>query len=253
MAAYAWYHGVQIETVLDLIRKAGVQAVLLRELAAHKARDRKNDAQIADARLPDDQQARLDEVWEQVDGAGKRVIQKSADIDAVLNQAGKRDLNVLAAMSQWRSGNQVEPALARCMSKRAAEFLRRSFASAMYDPEGKGPDVGFSERIINPLIEALKHDGIPVDLFRSLHERLASDAFSRMTRYATWINDRKRAVALLLIAGMVARERSDDTLLEAVKQAAAELLSQPEGFHRILTPESAQRVEDRFGFPIPLA
>lgn len=86
-----------------------------------------------------------------------------------------------------------------------------------------------------------------------LHERLASDAFSRMTRYSTWLNDRKRAVALILIAGMVARERSDNALLAVVKQASAELLSQPEGFLRVLTPELARKVEDRLGFQIPVA
>ena len=388
VAAYAWYQGVQNDTVLHLFRTTGAQSVLLRELSAHKARDRTNDAQLvaslehrgipselaralgdpdagwalavvsaveladfealissvgaqedvmqliplyffvtivpftfrlsltkkflslsdaffrdvfisllcrwsedavaledhpitaiiseiegspthrviaigalfdyifrrfAYARLPDDQQARLDQVWEQINNAGKRVVEKAADLDAVLSQAGTRDLDVLAAMSRWRSGDEVEPELGRRMGKRAADFLRRSFASAMYEPEGEGPAAAFSERIINPLIEALKHDGITVDQFRTLYERLASDAFSRMTRYATWINDRKRGVVLIVIAGMVARERSDDALLAAVEQAAAEMLSQPEGFLRVLTPESAKKVEDRLGFPIPLA
>jgi len=386
VVAYAWYHGVRNDTVLDLIRKAGTETVLLRELSGHKPRDRSNDAQlvtslvhhgnpgylanalgdshagwalavisaveIADfatlisslgaqedvmqliplhllvtlvpsafrlpltkrfltgsdaffrdvfiallcrwsedavtfedhsiaaivseiekslthrviaigalfdhilrrfsyARPPDDQQARLDQVWELVNSAGKRVVEKEADIDAVLSQAGTRNLDVLTAMSQWRSGDEVSRALARRMSKHAADFLQGSFESAMYQPEGEGP--AFSERIINPLIQALKHDGISVDEFRKLHERLASDAFSRMTRYATWLNDRKRAVALIVVAGMVARERSDEALLAAAKQAAVELLSQPAGLQPVLTPESARQVETHLGFSIPLA
>jgi hypothetical protein len=87
------------------------------------------------------------------------------------------------------------------IGKRAGDFLQRCFKSAMYDPEGQGPDAVFSERIINPLIHALAFDAIKVGLFRNLHERLASDAFSRMTRYGTWLNDRKRAVGLIVIAG----------------------------------------------------
>jgi hypothetical protein len=46
VVAYAWYHGVQNDTVLDLIRKSGAETVLLRELSGHKARDRSNDAQL---------------------------------------------------------------------------------------------------------------------------------------------------------------------------------------------------------------
>src|ERR1035437_1081152 len=46
VVAYAWYHGVENDTVLDLIRKAGPKDVLLRELSAHKARNDRDDAEL---------------------------------------------------------------------------------------------------------------------------------------------------------------------------------------------------------------
>jgi hypothetical protein len=122
----------------------------------------------------------------------------------------------------------------------------------MYHPEGQGPDVAFSERMINPLIDALTFDGIEVGVFRQLHERLASDNFSRMTRYGTWLNDRKRAVALIVIAGMVAKRRSDQALLSEVAQASTELRSQPSGSRPVLGPDGVQKVEAELGFPIPV-
>ena len=91
-----------------------------------------------------------------------------------------------------------------------------------------------------------------LNLFRKLHERLASDAFSRMTRYGTWLNDRKRAVALIVIAGMVAKRRSDQALLSAVAQASAELRSQPSGSHAVLSPDGIKQVEAELGFAIPV-
>lgn len=203
------------------------------------------------ARLPQGQADRVNDVWQLINNAGKRVIQRTTDIDTVLKQAGSRDLDVLAAISQWRNESEMAPATDTYIGKRAGDFLQRCFKSAMYHPEGEGPDVAFSERIINPLIHALTFDGIEVGLFRQLHERLASDNFSRMTRYGTWLNDRKRAVALIVIAGMVAKRRSDQALLSAVAQASAELRSQPSGSHPVLNPDGVKQVEEELGFPIP--
>jgi hypothetical protein len=242
------FEGNPIETILAEIEASfACRVVVIGAMFDHVLR------RFGSARLPEVQQARLNNVWESINSAGKRVIQHSADIDTILRQAGSRDLDVLAAMSEWRNDSEMAPAAASYIGKRAGEFLRRSFKSAMYDLEGEGSDTRFSERMINPLIKALRFDGIEVGLFRELHERLASDAFSRMTRYATWLNDRKRAVALIVIAGMVANERSDQTLLSAVAQASSELLSQPDGFQTLLKPEEAKRVATILGFQIPAA
>jgi hypothetical protein len=162
-------------------------------------------------------------------------------------------LEVLEAMSQWRNDAEMSPATAAYMGKRATDFLQRSFGSAMYEREGAGADLVFSERIINPLIHALRFDGIEVSLFVKLHERLASDAFSRMTRYATWLNDRRRAIALVVIAGLVAKGRGDLALLSAVEQASAELLSQPSGFQPVLNAAAAAQVAAELGFTVPAA
>jgi len=204
------------------------------------------------AQLPQPQADRANHVWQLINNAGKRVIQRTTDIDTVLKQAGNRDLDVLAAISQWRNDSEMAPATHTNIGKRAGDLLQRCFKSAMYHPEGQGPDVAFSERIINPLIHALTFDGIEVGVFRQLHERLASDNFSRMTRYGTWLNDRKRAVALIVIAGMVAKRRSDQALLSAVAQASTELRSQPCGSRPVLSPDGVKQVEAELGFPIPV-
>lgn len=204
------------------------------------------------AQLPQPQADRVNHVWQLINNAGKRVIQRTTDIDTVLKQAGSRDLDVLAAISQWRNDSEMAPATHTYIGKRAGDLLQRCFKSAMYHPEGQGPDVAFSERMINPLIHALTFDGIEVGVFRQLHERLASDNFSRMTRYGTWLNDRKRAVALIVIAGMVAKRRSDQVLLSAVAQASTELRSQPSGSHPVLSPDGVKQVEAELGFPIPV-
>jgi hypothetical protein len=72
-------------------------------------------------------------------------------------------------------------------------------------------------------------------------------------RYGTWLNDRKRAIALIVIAGMVAHERSDQALISAVAQASAELLSQPGGLRIALSPEAIKQVTAALGFEIPTA
>jgi len=205
------------------------------------------------ARLAGAADERLQRAWDSINGTGKRVIQQAANIEAVLRRAGRRDLEVLEAMSQWRNDAEMSPATAAYMGKRATDFLQRSFGSAMYEREGAGADLVFSERIINPLIHALRFDGIEVSLFVKLHERLASDAFSRMTRYATWLNDRRRAIALVVIAGLVAKGRGDLALLSAVEQASAELLSQPSGFQPVLNAAAAAQVAAELGFTVPAA
>jgi hypothetical protein len=204
------------------------------------------------AQLPQAEADRLNHVWRLINDAGKRVIQRTTDIDTVLKQAGSRDLDVLAAISQWRNNSQMAPATETYIGKRAGDLLQRCFKSAMYHPEGEGPDVVYSERMINPLIHALTFDGIEVGVFRHLQERLASDNFSRMTRYGTWLNDRKRAVALIVIAGMVAKRRSDQALLSAVAQASTELRSQPSGSQPVLSPDGVKQVETELGFQIPV-
>lgn len=204
------------------------------------------------AQLPQEQADRVNHIWQLINNAGKRGIQRTTDIDTVLKQAGGRDLDVLAAISQWRNDPEMPPATNTYIGKRAGDLLQRCFKSAMYHPEGQGPDAAFSERMINPLIHALSFDGIEVGVFRQLHERLASDKFSRMTRYGTWLNDRKRAVALIVIAGMVAKRRSDQALLSAVAQASKELRSQPSGSQPVLSLDGIKQVEMELGFAIPV-
>ncbi|SRR6266404_142983 len=240
--------GQPIDAVLSEIESSGTNRVtVVGAIFDHVLR------RFGHARMAEAADKRLQRVWDLINGAGKRVIQKTGDIDAVLRRAGTRDLEVLAALSQWRNDAEISPATAAYIGKRATDFLQRSFRSAMYELEGGGTDSVFSERIINPLIHALRFDGIDVSLFVKLHERLASDTFSRMTRYATWLNDRNRAIALVVIAGLVAKGRGDQALLSTVAGASAELLSQPSGFQPVLDPAAAAQVAAELGFAVPAA
>jgi hypothetical protein len=196
--------------------------------------------------------ARIDSVTDLIESAGKRIVLDEAAVNSVLKRAGTRDLQVLAAMSHWRR----DPSFAQVASARIAggarDLLDREFAPRMQHTDAENlRDASGAEWLIDPFVQALVPDGITIEKFTTLCDGLASDALSEMTRHGTFLVDRQRAITLLVIAGRVAKRRSDEPLLRAVKEAAELLASQPRGVRMILPAEVSQRIEVELGFRIP--
>jgi hypothetical protein len=69
-----------------------------------------------------------------------------------------------------------------------------------------------------------------------------------MTRHRTFLEDRQRAIVLLAVAGIVAHERADAPLLEAVRNAANQLTLQPAGVVEVVDGPKRQEVATKCGF-----
>lgn len=195
---------------------------------------------------------RVTSLQDAIEAAGKKLVIDRKAVNAILKYAGIRDLNVLAAISQWRQDPEFTQAASRAISAKATEVLEKRFGTRLEMSEDQAPlELAPSGPwSIEPLVQVLAHDGISPDLFNSYFDTLATDQLSKMTRYRTFLADRQRAILLVSVGALVANERDDQSLLKAAQDAADKLRSQPGGVVEVI--QSAGRDELRkLGVDLP--
>jgi len=158
---------------------------------------------------------RATEIELRIDEAGKKVFANATTVNKALKAEGIRYLDVLAAMSRWRSDPAFPPAGSKAIGYTVAQRLDREFSNRQnlsIDDASMMPQV--TKWSIEPLVQIALHDGIEVDVFHNYFDALATDSFSQMTRHRTFLEDRQRAIVLLAVAGLVAYQRSDAPCLK---------------------------------------
>ena len=195
---------------------------------------------------------RATEIERRIDEAGKRVFVNGKTVNKALKVEGIRYLDVLAAMSRWRSDPALPSAGSKAIGYTVAQRLDREFSNRQnlsIDDAAMMPQV--TKWSIKPLVQIALHDGIEVDVFQNYFGALATDSFSQLTRHRMFLEDRQRAIVLLAVAGLVAHERSDAPLLAAVKNAASQLLLQPAGVVEVVDAPRRQEISAKCGFSLP--
>jgi hypothetical protein len=195
---------------------------------------------------------RATEIELRIDEAGKKVFANATTVNKALKAEGIRYLDVLAAMSRWRSDPAFPPAGSKAIGYTVAQRLDREFLNRQnlsIEDAAMMPQV--TKWSIEPLVQIALHDGIEVDVFHNYFDALATDSFSQMTRHRTFLEDRQRAIVLLAVAGLVAYQRSDAPLLEAVKKAANQLDRQPPGVVEVVDARKRQEISSKCGFSLP--
>jgi hypothetical protein len=195
---------------------------------------------------------RATEIEDRIDEAGKRVFANARTVNNVLNVEGIRNLDALAAISRWRSDTAFAPADLNTIRRKVAEILNSEFSDRQ---DRRVDDAARMSQLtkwsIKPLVQIALHDGIEVEVFRNYFDALATDSFSQMTRPGTFLEDRRRAIILLAVAGMVAHERRDAPLLETVRIAASRLILQPAGTLEVVDAQKRQEISVKCGFNLP--
>jgi hypothetical protein len=187
-----------------------------------------------------------------IDAIGKKIVVDARTVTTILKRAGVRDLNVLAAMSHWRQDPAFTQSASKALGRTAQELLDRQFGTHLtLSEEAAAIRYTGGAWSIEPLVQALTHDGIEVAVFQYYFEALATDSLSKMTRHRTFLEDRQRAIILLAVAGIVAHQRADYKLLEAVLQAANRLRSQPPGVVEVLSASGRQQLEEKLALLLP--
>lgn len=195
---------------------------------------------------------RATEIERRIDEAGKRVFASGKTVNNALKADGIRYLDVLAAMSRWRSDPAFPSAGSKAIGYTVAQRLDREFSNRQnlsIDDAAMMPQV--TKWSIEPLVQIALHDGIDLDVFHSYFDALATDSFSQLTRHRTFLEDRQRAIVLLAVAGLVAYERADAPLLEAVKGAANRLTLQPKGVVEVVDAPKCKEISAKCGFSLP--
>jgi hypothetical protein len=201
------------------------------------------------ARFDDESRSRVGVVSEGLQIVGECLARTEHDVEEVLEAAGRREVQVLACITHWRVPDENKAAIGKQIKTRADRIFDEQFASRLNRPDSYAVrDALHPEWMTLPLTIALGASGLTPERFVRAYNGLAADAFSKMTRYATWLTDRRRAVSLIAIAGCVAKNRSDGALLDAVRAAATHALSQPSIF-TLVYPEG--EVSRALGFPAP--
>ena len=238
--------GVQLEEVLDEVEKSkGRGAVILGALLESTRR-------FQPPRFPAEIVDRATSIRDLIDATGKKIVVDASAVRAILKRAGVRDLNVLAAMSHWRQDPAFTQNASKALGRTAQELLDREFGTHLtLTEEAAGIRSTGGAWSIEPLVQALTHDGIEVAVFQGYFETLATDSLSKMTRYRTFLEDRQRAIILLAVAGLVAHQRADHELIEAVKEAANRLRSQPPGVVEVISDSGRRQLEEKMGLSLP--
>ena len=238
--------GVQLEEVLDEVEKSkGRGAVILGALLESTRR-------FQPPRFPAEIVDRATSIQDLIDATGKKIVVDASAVRAILKRAGVRDLNVLAAMSHWRQDPAFTQNASKALGRTAQELLDREFGTHLtLTEEAAGIRSTGGAWSIEPLVQALTHDGIEVAVFQGYFETLATDSLSKMTRYRTFLEDRQRAIILLAVAGLVAHQRADHELIEAVKEAANRLRSQPPGVVEVISDSGRRQFEEKMGLSLP--
>lgn len=197
----------------------------------------------------DTQGARIASIWKDLQTVGECLVKNAIDISRILDAAGRRQVQVLAFIAYWQVPDHEKEAIGKEIQRRVESIFDEQFASRLhyseYDPIH---DAYHPEWLTAPLIVALTARGLSAQRFVLAYNGLAADTFSEMTRFTTWLRDRKRAVVLIMISGYVAKNRNDIELAEAVREAAEHALSQPPLSEAVYQPGSAH---DALGYPVP--
>jgi hypothetical protein len=188
-----------------------------------------------------------------IDEAGKSVFANRTTVNKALKVEGIRYLDVLAAMSRWRSDpNFASAAGSKALRYTVAQHLQDAFSTRQnWTIDGGAMRPHLSQWSIEPLVQIALHDGIEVDVFQNYFDALATDSFSQLTRHRTFLENRQRGIVLLAVAGLVAYERSDALLLETVKNAANQLVLQPAGVVEVVDARKRQEFAEKCGFMLP--
>jgi hypothetical protein len=203
-------------------------------------------------RFPTEFAERAASMQEAIDAAGKKLVTNASAVKAILKHAGVRDLNVLAAMSRWRQDPEFTQAASRALGRTTQEILERQFGTHLQFSEDEAArQFRVGAWSIEPLVEALAHDGVEIDIFQRYFDTLATDQLSKMTRYRTFLDDRQRAIILLAVIGCVAHQRADQELLDAVRKAASRLQSQPPGVVEVISDVGRQELAQKLGLTLP--
>jgi hypothetical protein len=192
-------------------------------------------------------------IQESIDAVGKKLVIDGKAVKAILKHAGIRDLNVLAAMSRWRQDPQFTQTASRALGRTAKEILDKRFGTRMRLSEDEAArlfGVGGAWSI-EPLVQVLAHDGIDIVVFQGYFDTLATDQLSKMTRYRTFLEDRQRAILLLAVTALVAQQRGDQQLLNAVKEAANRLQLQPAGVVEVIQRAGRDELRNKLGLCLP--
>ena len=195
---------------------------------------------------------RAKSVQDLVDTAGKKVIVDSRTVTASLKYAGFRAVHVLAAMSRWREDPDFARDASHALGRKAREVLDQQFTSYqnMTDLEISLRRSFGGAWSVNPLVNALRHDGIEVNIFWNYFDNLATDSLSQMTRYGVFLKTGTEHRSLA-VAGLVAHETQNHGLLEAVKRAAERLRAQPRGVVEAISASSRRQLEQLLGIEFP--
>lgn len=195
---------------------------------------------------------RAAEIERLIEEAGKSVFANRATVNKALKVEGIRYLDVLAAMSRWRSDpNFASAAGSKALRYTVAQHLQDAFSTRQnLTIDGGAMRPHLSKWSIEPLVQIALHDGIEVDVFQNYFDALATDSLSQLTRHRTFLEDRQRGIVLLAVAGLVAYERSDAPLLEAVRNAANRLSQQPAGVVEVVDAQKRKEIATKCGFSV---
>jgi hypothetical protein len=235
-----------INTLLGELDKSGSQGpIILGALLETVQR-------FLQGRFPTEVTERAASMQEVIDAAGKKLVTSASAVKAILKHAGVRDLNVLAAMSRWRQDPEFTRAASRALERTTQQILERQFGTHLQFSEDEAArQFRVGAWSIKPLVEALAHDGVEIDIFQGYFDTLATDQLSKMTRYRTFLDDRQRAIILLAVVGCVAHQRGDDDLLDAVRKAASRLQSQPPGVIEVISDAGREELAQKVGLILP--
>lgn len=202
--------------------------------------------------FPEEIVQRAASVQASIDAIGKKLVISASAVRAILKQAGVRDLNVLAAMSRWREDPAFTRTASKALERTAKDIMDRQFGTRLQLSE---EDAAMRFRVgvwsIEPLVQILAHDGIEVDVFQGYFDALATDQLSKMTRYGTFLEDRQRAIILLAVSGIVAGQRGDQDLLNAVRRAANRLQLQPPGVVEVIKAPGREELHEKLDLILP--
>jgi hypothetical protein len=151
-------------------------------------------------------------------------------------------------MSRWRGDAAFAPAASKSIRFTVARHLEDAFSNRQsLSFDGAAMRCHVSKWSIELLVQIALHDGIGLEMFQNYFDGFATDSFSQMTRHRTFLDDRQRAIILLAVAGLVAYERSDTLLLEAVRNAAKRLVLQPAGGVEVVDSRNGRKLRQDAG------
>lgn len=179
-------------------------------------------------------------------------MKRAADIRAIPGHADARTVYVLGHLIRL-AGLQEQPiaqAVRRELLQRGFQVYLDLFRGTLDMPDDFDDDIYLSYDMVDVLVDILSETGLSVDQFSDRFDALAADRLSRDTRHIAWLRDRRRAIALLIVVARVAERRGDGDLLEAARERAAWLATQP-GHELAYEKAQVEEAERVLGCSVP--